>query len=394
VAEISYSGTPILQGTPVANTSQLAQRNLQITPPSDNPGSPAAHRVPLTFDMRPSPAFNLDAASDLVNWPDEIVIDWGNVPAGATANVYWPAVTAMDVIAVASKLYATHNLVAPDANTLTIRNVGGGKTSYIPVPASTTAQNFAGLLTIELPLGVVAGQEFTAVVSRWTTKQAARVAPPPQIPKIFRASATNAGEIDNWRVATGSFAVSIPVSTPAAMLGPERDILAIFKWRLSQLPSTSRWYPVLKKYIGYIEGRILGLGGNPITVVPSPYGSPPPSGPGYPGGPPLGGGSGGHGGHHGGHGGGHHGGHGGHQRHEKHTGKVEGLVYDRFGDFDGFVFRAEDGSEHRYRSRSGRIEELVLRAWRQRMVVEVHGQRGDPIDLAQVILKEWPVRDL
>jgi hypothetical protein len=218
-------------------------------------------------------------------------------------------VTAMDVIAVASKLYATHNLVAPDANTLTIRNVGGGKTSYIPVPASTT----------------------------------------------------------------GSFAVSIPVSTPAAMLGPERNILAIFKWRLSQLPSTSRWYPVLKKYIGYIEGRILGLGGNPITVVQSPYGSPPPS---------LGGGSGGHGG-----------GHRGHHRHEKHTGKVEGLVYDRFGDFDGFVFRAEDGSEHRYRSRNGRIEELVLRAWRQRMVVEVHGQRGDPIDLAQVILKEWPVRE-
>jgi Pro-kumamolisin, activation domain len=386
VAEISYSGTPIPQGTPVANTSQLAQRNLQITPPSDNPGPPAAHRVPLTFDMRPSPAFDLAAASALVNWPDEIVIDWGNVPAGATASVYWPAV--------ASKLYATHNLVARDPHTLDIRNVGGGKTSYIPVPASTTAQNFAGLLTVELPLGVVAGQEFGAVVSRWTTKQAA-----PPATHIFSASATHSSEIENWRVATGSFAVSIPVSTPAAMLGPERDLLAIFRWRLSQLPSTSRWYPVLKKYVGYIEGRIVGLGGNPITVVPSPNGSPPSSGPMLPGGPPLGGGSGGHGGH-GGHHGGHHGGphagghHGGHHRHEKHTGKVEGLVYDRFGDFDGFVFRAEDGSEHRYRSRSEGIEELVQRAWRQRMVVEVHGQHGDPFELAQVILKEWPMREL
>ena len=386
VAEISHSGTPITTGTSVANSAQLAQRNLQITP-ADNPGPPATHRVPQTFDMRPSPPFNLALATagDLLNWPDELVIDWGNVPAGSTASVYWPGVQAADAIAAASKLYATHDLTAPDAHTLVIRNVGVGKTSYVPVPSSTSAQSFAGLLTVDLPHGIVAGQEFTAVVSRWTTKQATAVAPPPSVPRIAIAS-NRPPEINNWRYATGSFAVTIPVATPATLLQPEKDVLAIFRWRLSQLPTTNRWYPVLQRYIGYVEGRVRGLGGNPITVVPSPYGAPPGT-TGLPGGGfPIGGGGGGFGGH------GRHGGHGGHDhgKHGKHTGKVEGLVYDRFGDFEGFVFHGEDGSERRFRSRSSRIEELIRRAWRQQMLVTVFGEHGDPVELTQIILREWP----
>ena len=41
---------------------------------------------------------------------------------------------------------------------------------------------------------------------------------------------------------------------------------------------TNRWYPVLQRYIGYIEGRVKGLGGNPSQFAPSPwgvYGAPP-----------------------------------------------------------------------------------------------------------------------
>jgi hypothetical protein len=88
-----------------------------------------------------------------------------------------------------------------------------------------------------------------------------------------------------------------------------------------------------------------------------------------------------------------HGGHD-HDKHEKHTEKVEGLVFDRFGDSNGFVFRGEDGSERRFRSRSVKIEDLVGRAWRQQMLITVFGEHGDPAKLAQVIPREWPQTDL
>lgn len=177
------------------------------------------------------------------------------------------------MIVAASKLYATHELTAPDAHTLAIRNVDVGKTAYILILCSTSSQNFAGMLTVNLSCGIVAGQEFTPVVSRWTTKQAAPVRSPPRVPRIAIAN-TRPHKVDSWRYATGSFAVTIPVATPAALLQPEKDIIAIFRWRLSQMPTTNRWYPVLQRYIGYVEGRVRGLGGNPVTVVPSPYVAP------------------------------------------------------------------------------------------------------------------------
>jgi hypothetical protein len=55
-----------------------------------------------------------------------------------------------------------------------------------------------------------------------------------------------------------SFAVAIPVSTSADILPSELDTLAISKWRLSLIPSSSRWYAVLQRYISYVEGRITG----------------------------------------------------------------------------------------------------------------------------------------
>ena len=76
------------------------------------------------------------------------------------------------------------------------------------------------------------------------------------------------------------------------------------KWRLQQLGPTNRWYPVLLRYITYIEGMVDGLGGNSQEIPPSPYGFPPAID----------------------------------FRHERRefTGKVAGLLFDRFGDFEGF----------------------------------------------------------
>jgi len=358
VAQISFADTPIATGISTANCPQLAQRNLQITP-SDNPGPPASHRVPQTFDLRPSHSFDSNA-SNLLNWPDELMIDWGNIPDGSRASIYWPQVSALDVITLASKLYPTHQLTASDAHTLNFACKGQ---TYIPVPTGN-GKNFAGMITVDLPQNIVAGSEFTAVVRRLTTKQATIEAPPPPVPQV-RTLAKPSTPTTNWRSVAGSFAITIPVTTPSLLLPAEYDVLAIFKWRLGLTQPTNRWYPVLQRYIAYVQGRISGMGGNPIMIQPSPYGA-------AGGSPCVGVPPGEH--------------HDHHHRSGK-TGKVESLVYDRFGDFDGFTLELEDGRRRHFHSRKAGIEKLVWRVWREQVVVTVHPEHHDPSTPASIILR-------
>jgi hypothetical protein len=106
------TGTGVVLGPEYSN--QFAQRNLQITF-SDNPGPASTHRVPQTFDTRPGPAPSTD---QLGNYPDELMIDWGGTPTGSEASLYWPAVDSAEVLALASRLYSTHQLSAADAHTI------------------------------------------------------------------------------------------------------------------------------------------------------------------------------------------------------------------------------------------------------------------------------------
>lgn len=59
VAQIAYDGAPIINANGVTlspeASDKLAQRNLRVTH-SDNPGPASTHRIPQTFDLRPSPA--------------------------------------------------------------------------------------------------------------------------------------------------------------------------------------------------------------------------------------------------------------------------------------------------------------------------------------------------
>ena len=120
VAQIAYDDAPIVNANGVTmnpeNCDKLAQRNLQITL-SDNPGGVDTHRIPQTFDVRPSRPL-ASAPGGLLEYPDELMIDWGNTPMGSAANIYWPQVDAPKVVQLASKLYGTHLLTAPDGNTL------------------------------------------------------------------------------------------------------------------------------------------------------------------------------------------------------------------------------------------------------------------------------------
>jgi Pro-kumamolisin, activation domain len=365
VAQLVYDDAPsptspgVLLGPEYSDN--FAQRNMQVTF-SDNPGPAAAHRVPQTFDVRPGP---VTGTGQLEDYPDELMIDWGTTPTGSTASIYWPQVSSADVLALATELYSTHQLSAADLNTIRC-TVPKGFT-FVPIPTGS-GENFAGLFTVDLPSGVRAGQQFTIIVRRLSTRRAAVPEPlPPQLAgRGAPASPTreDGKRMDNWRYIVGTFAVRIPVTTRELMLPLEENTLAIMRWRLLQLTPANRWVPVLKRYISLIEGRVNALGGRAGTIKPSPwgaYGAPKPS--------PV-----------------HH--QPSWEGHEA-TGKVDGVIYNRFGDFEGFFLATEAGDHHRFHSREGEIESLARFAWEQRVVISVITETDDCERPVKLILRRY-----
>jgi hypothetical protein len=228
---------------------------------------------------------------------------------------------------------------------------------------SARGENLAGLFTVDLPPGVVTGQVFNIVVRRIATRRAEVTPPPPQI-QLWMEAAIREPEktMHSWRYVIGTFAVRIPVTTSYVMLPLEENTLAIMKWRLGQMSPTNRWYPVLVRYISYIAARIDGLGGNSISILPSPY-EVPPSQIIHP------------------------------EKRCEYTGKVMCVIYDRFGDFEGFVLLTEEGHEHSFRAHHEReIEELVRTAWIQRMVITVFVHHDAPHWPVSIILRRAPRR--
>ena len=96
------------------------------------------------------------------------MVNWGNTPEGSTASIYWPQIDTTQVVSLSSKLYNTHLLTAPDHSTVQCKVTKG--ITYIPIPTAA-GENFAGLLTLDLPATVVKGQEFNIIVRRITTRQ-------------------------------------------------------------------------------------------------------------------------------------------------------------------------------------------------------------------------------
>ncbi len=382
VAQIAYDNAPIPttgQAVGPENSDKLAQRNCQITF-SDNPGPLEAHRIPQTFDLRPGPA--LGATTALTDRPDELMIDWGKVPPGSVATIYWPAASASAVVQTADALYSTRQLSAADA--YTIQCVVPEGFTFVPVPSGAN-ENLAGLFTIDLPTGVSAGQTFLVTVRRLSTIKGEPPPPPPQEPKLAGVAAGQAGAVPtptanyDWRFVVGSFAVRIPVTTAKVMRPWEENTLAIMKWRLEQMAPSNRWRPVLQRYIGLVDGRVKGIGGDPTKIKPSQWGiwGEPGKGPGHgPVGP--------HPGH------GRPGEHGGKDGEFERSGKIEGLVYDRFGDFEGLILRERDGWKRFYASREEEIESLARFAWRDRVAVSVIADKRDSEVVAGLILRRLP----
>lgn len=355
VAQIAYDDAPIVNANGVTmspeNSDKLAQRNLQITH-SANPGVVDTHRIPQTFDLRPSrPVSPMSGA--LLDYPDELMINWGNTPEGSTASIYWPQIDTTQVVSLASKLYNTHLLTAPNHSTVQCKVTRG--ITYIPIPPGA-GENFAGLFTLDLPATVVKGQEFNIIVRRITTRQS-REKEVTVKRDILAAAAvdTNRKWMRNWRYVVGAFQVKIPVSAKEAILFQEQNTLAVLKWRLEAMVPSNRWYPVLKRYIDYVAARVDGLGGNAAEIKPSLEGVS--------------------------------------VRktirdERKYTGRVCEVVYDCFGAFEGFVLSACCTEKHVFRSREKGIGEIALHACKERLTVSVWvDARKKPEVICKVIVE-------
>jgi hypothetical protein len=193
-----------------------------------------------------------------------------------------------------------------------------------------------------------------------------------------------------WRETIGAFQLGIPVSTKADMLAHHLRLFSVMSWRLAHLGRKSRWHAAFTHYVALLADKLRALGADPFSVpatpdgavptgpVPGHDGGPAPGTPGTPGAP---GGSGAPGvddpsdpGFDPGHdewlsGTGDMG--VGDTQPELWSGKVSGLLFDHFGDFEGFTLESYSGGQRRVFSREGAVLELARNAWRERVVVTV-----------------------
>lgn len=329
VAEIAFDPDPIPFGVSPGGSDKLAQRNLSIIA-SDNPGEPASHRIPNTFEVRRTAPFLPPLA-----YPDELIFDWTSVPPGSDATIYIPGITASTIVEMADEMYSSHHLEILDAHTIKVPARG---LTYFPVPPGTGA-HLPGMLTVDLPATVRKGELHKVVVRQATHAQGKPIVPPPPITSgLGSGNAARRDPVIRWRQIQGAFQISIPVRTKTVLLAPEERLLAVLRWILLSIPDNNRWFPVFTRYVDLIADRVRALGGNPETIQPSPFGNDPRPEPG--------------------------------EAHHCLTGKVREVVYSCFGEFEGFVL--DSHTSHKvFHSCDRGIENLVLRACRDGLTLTV-----------------------
>lgn len=377
VAEVAFDPAPIPIGTDPANWDKLAQRNIAWAPAG------SAEAV-TNFEIRPT-ALNLPIGQK----PDELMIDWNTVPSGSVANIYLPAVTSDEILALASRMYTHHRLKRVDDNT--IQTPTGGVT-YIPIPPGS-GSNYAGCMYITLPNAMRRGRTHTVVVRQVTNafgeggRQSKTPPPIRKRPQLAKAEAAVANYFE-WRKVIGAFQISIPVSQKNLLLLPEERNLSVLRWIGEAIPSAARWYPVFRRYLEIIGGRVASFGGNPEQILPSPLGNGVPGLPGYPGHP-------GHPGHPPGHGPGHKPQpcRPGEEPHPSCCGKIDAIIFDHFGDFEAFILETLEGEHCRFESHESRVLALVKRAWMYRIMTTVVFRRHDPERPLKIILHGAPPDD-
>lgn len=442
VAEIAFDPIAIPLGADPAGTDKLSQRNLAwVKVP--NPGVDASRRAPQPIEVRPTQPAALSGGAG----PDELMIDWRDLPRGSTAEIFLPWAGSDAVLALADRYLPGHRLTRVDAQTV---GCPADTVTYVPVPAGTGAA-YAGLLTVDVPRGVTRGEQYTVKVRQTTplknfqrgaaagagaadgkgrggrAKSAAGGASSAGAAGAVGTGSADgaesagsaehaAGTVVSWRRTRGAIELDIPVGVKTDMLPDEERTLSVLRWIEQGISPDSRWNAVFRRYLDQVAARVDGLGGDSQKVPATPDGQwhgasggdhgivrNGSDGHGRPASRDLSAGPGRELGHdhahdHGfGHGFGHDHDHArGHDHAHRHddvdvdeaTGKVAALIHDRFGDFAGFVVDSAEGERH-FHSREPEMARLIERAWARRLRISVIADENDP-DLADLVILREP----
>lgn len=349
VAEVNFTPDPIATGSTTAGCDRLSQRNLSIDH-SDNPGAADTHRVQHTFAIRPTTSTPAPRQG-----PDELMIDWGDTPLGTVATLYLPGLNANQIMQLADRLYPRNRLTLVDSSSVQVEVTGG--VSYVPVPAGGIG-DLAGLLTLDLPATVRKGQLFRVVLHQVidTPPQRPSVSPPPVL-EAEPAAVAPGREPRPARHIVGSFQFSVEVQTAAQILPIVERTRTNLQRVVPTIPVDNRWYPVMHRYLDQVTAKVTSLRDGGEEGVKD---------------------------------------HGQVRDHDQDRvrleGKVEGILYDAFGDFNGFLLRTED-RVHEFRTREPDLERLVTRAWRDRIAMRVIARVDAPHIPIEIVLLRLPRED-
>ena len=366
VAEVRFQpGTvdPIGNGATPASSDRLSQRNLAIVE-SDNPGTIATHTVQHTLLMKPSKiakgttgaALTSVGPSETGHQFDELVIRWHDLPRDTQASIFAPDWKADEILALANSLRTgPQKLSKIDDNTI---GCTVGDISFIPIPASQ--QPVPALLTLKLPLTVRDGEQFKIDVQQHSGPTFQRRVSGIGIDeRVLSHVETHRFSTDvnfSARKTLGAFRLRVAVKIGDALLSKLVRNYAVLKYIFEAIPLSDPWRPVFVRYIAQLGDQIKGLGVDPDSVPASA------DDPGIPG--------------------------RGVGERDCLTGKVVEVIFDCFGDFEGFVLEACDCKRHRFNTREKGIRDLVLRAVKEGLLISVcvskecHGKIHEIIVLA------------
>lgn len=325
VGEVFFQPDLTATGETPDSSDNLAQRNLAILH-SDNPGSPESHTVMHTFELKPSllpagppPLTVGPGVHDQRYRVDELLFRWHNLPQESEVTVWFSDIDTAAIQALAAMRRSPLACTVVNRHTVTLRVAGA---TWVPIPGGRTL-NIPALLGVKLPDTVLDGQEYHMSIHQVSGRD---------------------GRI------IGSSEFRILVSKAELIVTEEARTLSVFKHIVTTIPTDNRWYPLMQRYIHHLSQKVDALGGDATSVHGNPDGSgrpydprkhdtgeqPDPSKPGR----------------------------------ERRSGVVCDSIYDCHGHFVGFTLEA-CGATWRYEACEPAIEQLILRACRERFKLTV-----------------------
>jgi hypothetical protein len=227
--------------TPGAS-QHFSQRNLAIHG-IGNPGSDAARTVYHPFYIRgprqhlAGPAGPLEGGEQPGTAPDELLIHWGRLPAATRVTMAFSGVAADAVLELERARGGGGRLSRMDADTIACA-VGGA--TYVAIPP--VDHDIAAMITLELPVGVRAGERYGALVQQIGGPE---------------------------RAVLGAFEIDIPVAKEPTLLLSEQRTLAVHRYAQQRRRRTDRWTPILRRYGDGLAARVDAFGGAAPLVRPS-----------------------------------------------------------------------------------------------------------------------------